>query len=317
VRPGDVAAILNLTFRGMRVRDLQGSEREVPMTIQLEAADRRDMENLRSMPVGGAGDQSVTLDQVAGFQYAKAPQQINRRDQRTSVSVSGSYEGEELGKMNDLVARTMRGMSLPQGYSWSFGRRFEQAQQEQNDMLLNIWLAMACVYFVMAALFESLLHPLVIMLCIPFALLGVIWILALTHTPLNIMAMIGLVILIGVIVNNGIVLIDHVNGMRRRGLGMRDAVLAAGAERFRPILMTASTTVLGLLPLAMGDTALADAQYYPMARALIGGLLAGTVLTLLVLPTFYVLAERSVLVARGVWARSGARAPLPEENPSS
>jgi HAE1 family hydrophobic/amphiphilic exporter-1 len=317
VRPGDVAAILNLTFRGMRVRDLQGADREMPMSILLEAEDRRDFSNLRALPVAGFEDRTVTLDQVAGFSFAKAPQEIRRNDQRTAVSVSASYEGEDLGDMNDLVARTMRGMSLPQGYSWSFGRRFQQAQQEQNDMMLNILLAIACVYFVMAALFESLLHPLVIMLCIPFALLGVIWFLALTNTPINIMAMIGLVILIGVIVNNGIVLIDHVNGMRRRGLAMREAVLQAGAERFRPILMTASTTVLGLLPLAIGDTALADAQYYPMARALIGGLIAGTVLTLLVLPTFYVLAERGVLAARGVWVRSGPRrAPLPERHPT-
>lgn len=316
VRPGDVAAILNLTFRGMRVRDLQGAEREVPMSILLDADDRRELENLRTLPVAGDEVSSVTLDQVAGFQFAKAPQEIRRRDQRTSVSVSGSYEGDAFGKMNEAVERTMRGMSLPQGYSWSFGRRFQQAQQEQNDMLVNILLAMACVYFIMAALFESLLHPLVIMLCIPFALLGVIWLLALTNTPLNIMAMIGLVILIGVIVNNGIVLIDHVNGLRRRGLARREAVLQAGAERFRPILMTASTTVLGLLPLALGDTALADAQYYPMARALIGGLLAGTILTLLVLPTFYVLAEDGVMTARRVWAKSDSRFSLPERHPT-
>jgi HAE1 family hydrophobic/amphiphilic exporter-1 len=248
----------------------------------------------------------VTLEQVADFEFAFSPTTIFREDQRTSVSVTGSYEGEEFMEARQDVEDTMDAMALPSGYAWSFGREDRAAQEEQNLMGQNIMLALACVYFVMAALFESLLHPLVIMLCIPFAIIGVIWLLALTNTPFNIMAMIGLVVLIGVIVNNGIVLISHINILRRRGLSMHDAILEGGRERFRPIIMTAATTVLGLMPLALGDTALSGAQYYPMARALIGGLLSGTLLTLIVLPTFYVLAERGFERAQLVWSRSSS-----------
>lgn len=306
VNPATVSGILNLTFRGMRLRDLQLPDREVPMSIVLEPEDRRSLENLRSLAVAGIEDRAVTLEHVAAFELAKAPQAIRRTQQRTAASISGSYEGDAYREHLRQVERTMRGMALPQGYSWSFGREYQQAQDRQNEMLVNILLALACVYFVMAALFESLLHPLLIMLCIPFALMGVVWTLAVTHTPLNIMAMIGIVILIGVVVNNGIVLLDHVNTLRRRGLPLHQALLDGGSERFRPILMTASTTALGLLPLALGDTALAQAQYYPMARALIGGLVSSTVLTLVLLPTFYVLSEDALHAGRRLWNRSAA-----------
>lgn len=306
VNPSTVSGILNLTFRGMRLRDLQTPEREVPMSLVLEPEDRRNLENLQALTVAAIEDRPVTLEHVADFEFAKAPQTVRRNQQRTAVSISGSYEGEEYRTLLRQVERTMGGMALPQGYSWSFGREFQQAKNQQNEMMVNILLALACVYFVMAALFESLLHPLLIMLCIPFAFMGVVWTLALTNTPLNIMAMIGIVILIGVVVNNGIVLLDHINALRRRGLPMHEAILAGGNERFRPILMTASTTALGLLPLALGDTALTQAQYYPMARALIGGLVSSTVLTLVLLPTFYVLSEQALHGLQRVWARSAA-----------
>jgi HAE1 family hydrophobic/amphiphilic exporter-1 len=168
-------------------------------------------------------------------------------------------------------------------------------------MAVNILLALCCVYFVMAALFESFLHPLVIMLCIPFAALGVVWTMMVTNTPFNMMAMIGIVILIGVVVNNGIVLLDHIHNLRKRGLDRSSAIMEGCRDRFRPILMTASTTILGLLPLAVGKAAVGDGYYYPMARAIMGGLATSTVLTLVVLPTFYVLSERArVAVGRTI-----------------
>ena len=304
VNPGIVAGVLDLTFRGTRLRDLQAADREVPMTIQLDRDDRRNIENLSTLTVGGFGDLPVILEQVARFEFAKSPMAVRRQQQRTAANVTAVYEGEKFNDALDQVRRTMDSFAMPAGYSWSFGREYQQSREQQNDMLINILLAQACVYFVMAALFESLLHPLVIMLCIPFAAVGVIWLLALTNTPLNIMAMIGLVILIGVVVNNGIVLLDHVNTFRRRGASLREAIVEGARERFRPILMTAATTILGLLPLAVGDTAMARAQYYPMARALIGGLASSTLLTLVLLPTYYVLAERVLVRVRQAWARS-------------
>jgi HAE1 family hydrophobic/amphiphilic exporter-1 len=156
----------------------------------------------------------------------------------------------------------------------------------------------------MAALFESYLHPLVIMVCLPLAAVGVVWMLMLTGTSFGLMAMIGVVILIGVVVNNGIVLIDHVNNLRKKGMPMEEAIIEGGRERLRPILMTALTTILGLVPMAIGGSHIGDAQYYPLARAVMGGLVSSTFLTLLVLPAYYIMGENAKAWWLGVLAKS-------------
>ncbi|MBD3161804.1 MAG: MMPL family transporter, partial [Candidatus Eisenbacteria bacterium] len=231
--------------------------------------------------------------------------------QRTAISIRGDYEGEESGEVLEAIRGMMAGIELPPGYDWSFGGRVEQVQDEQGEMGINILLAVLCVYFVMAALFESFVHPLVIMLCIPFAALGVVWTLMLTDTPMNLMAMIGIVILIGIVVNNGIVLLDHIHGLRKRGRDRSRAILEGCADRFRPILMTAATTILGLLPLAVGRASVGDGYYYPMARSIMGGLAASTLLTLIVLPTFYVLSERASAQIRRTISWGLGRGALP------
>jgi HAE1 family hydrophobic/amphiphilic exporter-1 len=148
--------------------------------------------------------------------------------------------------------------------------------------------------------------------CVPFASLGVFWVMMATSTPFNLMAMIGMVILIGVVVNNGIVLVDHINGRRRGGLELDEAIVAACSDRMRPILMTAGTTILGLLPLAVFHGAhVGDAEYYPMARAISGGLASSTLLTLLVLPTYYRLLANWLDLFRRGRAMAGGRRTAP------
>jgi HAE1 family hydrophobic/amphiphilic exporter-1 len=142
------------------------------------------------------------------------------------------------------------------------------------------------------------------MICLPFSLVGVILALLVTGTDINIMVFIGGVILIGIVVNNGIVLIDHVNNFRRQGHTIYQAIFEGGRERFRPIVMTACTTILGLFPMAVGKTNIAGSQYYPLARAVIGGLAVGTLLTLIALPTYYVIGERMAAWVRRVWGRA-------------
>lgn len=296
-----LAQILGLTFRGVPLREFQGKDREVEMDVLLEPSDRRDIENLKRLPVSYREDRPILLGQIARFEIGQGPQRILREQQKTAISIRGSYEGDDYAGLTDKVEGVMNTLELPPGYSWSFGRELRESQQQQSNMAVNILLALCCVYFVMAALFESFLHPLVIMLCIPFAALGVVWTMMVTNTPFNMMAMIGIVILIGVVVNNGIVLLDHIHNLRKRGLDRSEAIMEGCRDRFRPILMTAATTILGLLPLAVGKAAVGDGYYYPMARAIMGGLATSTVLTLVVLPTFYVLSERAkVTVARTV-----------------
>lgn len=306
IAPATMAQILNLTFRGVTIGEMKGLEREVPIGIILEPSDRRNIDNLRSMVVSRVDGQDITLDQVADFQMTRSASRIFRENRRTALPIHASYEGEEMNEITKEVASLMSSLDLPEGYAWSFGREMRDAEEEVDEMGMNILLALACVYFVMAALFESIVHPLVIMICIPFAILGVVWTCVLTGTPFNIMAMIGLVILIGVVVNNGIILVDHINLHRREGRSREEAILLGGRERFRPILMTALTTILGLLPLALGRASVGDGYYYPMARAVMGGLAASTILSLLALPTLYVLSERWLLWNRRiVWRALG------------
>ena len=305
---GDVASVMGLTFRGIELDRFRGADREVPMSISLDPDDKVGVYNLNNLLVGMADDKEITLGSVATLEETRGPTQIERDNQRTIVSVRGLYEGEDFSELLKEVTSVMNAMTLPPGYAWSFNQRIQEKNSQAQQMLINAILAILCVYLVMAALFESYLHPLVIMTCLPLAAVGVIWILALTQTPFGLMAMIGVVILIGVVVNNGIVLLDHVNNLRKGGMSIEEAILAGGRERLRPILMTALTTVLGLLPMAIGTSHVGDAQYYPLARAVMGGLVSSTFLTLLVLPAYYVLGEQLKAWWLGVVGRSRAGA---------
>jgi HAE1 family hydrophobic/amphiphilic exporter-1 len=159
----------------------------------------------------------------------------------------------------------------------------------------------------MAALFESLLHPFAIMLALPFAFVGISWMCLLTRSPFNLMAQIGLLILIGIVVNNGIVLVYHIHQLRGRGVPRPVAIREAAQDRLRPILMTTLTTILGLLPLAFGQNSVGDVLYFPLARCVIGGLMASTVVTLLLVPCLYTLLEDGWTLVGRVW-RGGPRA---------
>jgi hydrophobic/amphiphilic exporter-1 (mainly G- bacteria), HAE1 family len=160
----------------------------------------------------------------------------------------------------------------------------------------------------MASLFESLAQPFAILFSIPFALPGTVWFLAATRTPFNLMAQIGLLILMGIVVNNGIVLLDHMNHLRKSGLSREESVLQAGRDRLRAILMTASTTVIGLLPLAIGGSSVSGLFYFPLARTVMGGLLSSTFLTLLILPYIDTLVEDLANWFRRLWRSSAPQA---------
>jgi HAE1 family hydrophobic/amphiphilic exporter-1 len=291
VTPGAVSRVMGLTYRGVQLPRLQTGDKEIDLVISLLPEDRESLENLALMPVGSLGGEPVQLNQVADFTFGHGPERIFRRDQRSGITISGTWSGDRLDEALEAVGPVMDSLTMPLGYGWNFGSEIRRAQQQQGEMGLNMLLALACVFFVMASLFESVLLPLVVMGTVPFAALGVFWLMMATGTPFNLMAMIGIVILIGVVVNNGIVLVDRLEGLQRAGRSLDEAVLEGGADRLRPILMTAGTTILGLLPLALASGAhVGNAEYYPMARAISGGLASSTILTLLVMPTYYRLA---------------------------
>jgi HAE1 family hydrophobic/amphiphilic exporter-1 len=293
VAPAAVAEVVGLTYRGVPLPRLRTGQREVEVMVSLLPEDRESLENLALLTVGTHGDQPVRLGQVADLGFGSGPERIFRRDQRSGLTLHGSSDREDFAALLGEVRAAMDQLALPLGYGWSFGEDLARSQQQQSQMGTNMLLALACVFFVMASLFESLSLPLVVVATVPLSSLGVFWTLMATGTPLNLMAMIGIVILIGIVVNNGIVLVDHIGRCRQGGRDPAAALLAACGDRLRPILMTAGTTILGLLPLALLRGAhLSGMEYYPMARAICGGLAVGTILTLLVLPSYYWLITR-------------------------
>jgi HAE1 family hydrophobic/amphiphilic exporter-1 len=203
-------------------------------------------------------------------------------------------------------------IDYPPGYAWSFGAGVDRSDETQQLLMQNILLGVALIFIVMAALFESVLYPVSIMISLIYSITGVIWFLALTGTTMSFMAMIGIMILIGIVVNNGIVLVDHINNLRREGMPREQAVLEGARDRLRPILMTVATTILGLLPLAISTTKVGGdgPSYFPMARAIIGGLAFSTVTSLLLVPLVYVSLDRAKNWVTRVrhYARAGASA---------
>jgi HAE1 family hydrophobic/amphiphilic exporter-1 len=294
--------VLGVVVRGQEIRGYRTPEGEVDLWMRLQASDRNDLTDLKSIVVGAGPDgREITLEQVAKLDIVKIPGVIQREDRRTFTWMWIVYSGDKKDEGKKVIAEVMNGLNYPQGYGWTYGFWTQRSEQEDNEFLFNILFALAMVYFLMASLFESIVHPFSIMLSLPFAMVGVVWMLSLTGTPFNIMARIGLMVLVGVVVNNGIVLIDHVNNLRRRGLSRSEAILEGCRERFRPILMTASTTTVGLIPLAIGTTGIFELRYFPLARTVIGGLISSTLLTLIVLPTYYELFDDLGLWFKRLW----------------
>jgi hydrophobic/amphiphilic exporter-1 (mainly G- bacteria), HAE1 family len=249
----------------------------------------------------------VPLGALAEFQKVRTPSSVERQMRHTVLTVTGNIDPKKVGEIRKNASRTLNAMNFPTGYTWSYGRGFEQENATQQELLMNLVLALLLVYLVMASLFESLLHPFAIMLALPFAFVGIAWMCLLTKSPFNLMAQIGLLILIGIVVNNGIVLIYRVHQLRMGGVPRREAILEAARVRLRPILMTVTATVLGLAPLAVGQNHVGDVLYFPLARTVIGGLLASAVLTLVLVPCLYTLLEDGAALFAKVWQR-GPRA---------
>ncbi|MEW6168868.1 MAG: efflux RND transporter permease subunit [Pseudomonadota bacterium] len=318
-----VAEVVAGAMRGVPLRPYRTATGEVDLLLELRREDRLDLDALRQLPIvtaltppsacadgpplsqaardasaacGGnqARGERVALSALAELSIGDVPGMIQREDRHAALSIEfGTQEGVTAEDARRRVSKTLQGIQLPPGYSWGYGRAFDDEQESMQTMLQNMLLAVACIYIVMAALFESVLAPSAIITGILFSYVGVYWFFLATGTDFSFMAMIGMLVLMGVVVNNGIVLVDHVNQLRAAGMERKAAVVKGSRDRLRPILMTAATTVLGMVPLALGETTIGGEgpAYYPMARAVIGGLVFATGVSLLVLPTIYLALE--------------------------
>jgi HAE1 family hydrophobic/amphiphilic exporter-1 len=209
------------------------------------------------------------------------------------VWVGASYEEGTRDDYMPLVTAAMDGMEFPYGYSWTFGRWQHRQQEKSKEFGINLLLALLLIFAVMAGLFESVRQAIGLMIALPFALAGAVWTLYFTGTDFDQPAAVGLLLLIGIVVNNGIVMIEHINSYRRQGMERFEAMIKGGRERLRPILMTAITTLVSLVPMVVQKPSLGGVYYYSMALVIMGGLFVSTFLTSILLPTNTTLLEDS------------------------
>jgi len=218
-----------------------------------------------------------------------------RANRQTTLSIQASLGDKiTMPEAREAMEETLKNVAYPPGYSYSFdGSGFQEDEDATKQMMWNLLIALIMIYVVMAAVFESLLFPSAIMSGVLFSVFGVFWLFWLTGTEFNIMAFIGILVLMGVVVNNGIVMIEHINNLRRRGLSRTDALVEGSRERLRPILMTMGTAILAMVPISLTNTQIGGdgPPYYPMARAIAGGLAFSTIVSLLFLPTIYAILD--------------------------
>ena len=290
----EVATYVGTALRGTPLREFRQGDAEVPVWVRFSGSQDFRVEDMAALTLRRADGSSVPLLSVVDVDVRRGASQIRRQNRQTSLVLQANLAKDVTVPDARKVMETVLGSTtFPPGYRWSFGGSFQQDDEAGLQMVFNLLLALVMVYLVMAALFESLLFPAAIVSSIMFSALGVFWLFALTGTTFTIMAFIGCLVLMGVVVNNGIVLFEHINEQRREGRNRVDALVHGCTERLRPILMTTCTTVLAMLPLCIGGTQLAGdgPAYYPMARAIAGGLVFSTIVSLLFLPTIYALLD--------------------------
>lgn len=288
----DVARVIQTNVGGSRAGVFRESGDEYPIIVRLQAKDRLSSTDLENISISTPDGQVIPVSSLVTKEMGRGPTDINRvNSQRVSYISANLQSGVPLGEAVDKIRSKLSTLELPAGFSIVYSGEYEEQQEAAADFRLSIIMALILIYMVMAAQFERFLDPVIVMFSVPLAVIGVVPTLLITGTTLNMQSLMGVVMLIGIVVNNAIVLVDYINLMRReRGMSVREAVVVSGKLRLRPILMTTLTTILGLLPLSFGFGAGAEIQA-SLARVVIGGLTASTLVTLIFIPVVYVTAD--------------------------
>jgi HAE1 family hydrophobic/amphiphilic exporter-1 len=259
--------------------------------VKLKDAEQLPLDEILDLTLTSNQGAQVALRNIVTTEAGRGPILIDRKDQQRVINVQANVAGRDLGTVAKEVENRLRQIVRPVGYDLEVAGSYEEQQEAFQELILSLILALILVYMVLACQYESLRDPVVVMVSVPLAAIGVLWMLFLTKTTLNVQSYIGCIMLGGIVVNNAILLVDQAGQLRKREhFTTLDAVAEAGRRRLRPILMTTLTTILGLFPLALGIGEGADAQA-PLARAVIGGLTASTLITLVLIPIVYSLAH--------------------------
>jgi HAE1 family hydrophobic/amphiphilic exporter-1 len=287
----DVAAIVRAKVLGVVATDINREDRTIDIRLRSEERFRDSTVDLANLNVAHAGSTAIPLSAVAEVVEAEGPAEIRRADGDRVALITANLVGRDLGSASEEILQALSEMTFPAGFDWRMGGQRQEMETSFQSMRFAILLAVFMVYLVMASQFESLLHPFVILFSVPFSLVGVLVTLYLFQVTVSIVVLIGVILLAGIVVNNAIILVDYTNRLRRKGQSKLEALHNAGRARLRPILMTTSTTVLGLFPMAIGLGEGSELRS-PMALTVIGGLVLSTALTLLLIPVVYSLFER-------------------------
>jgi len=278
--------VINTNIEGTAASKYREEGDEFDILVRLREEDRGSLEDILNMSITGPGGKEIPLRGFATVIEGKGPTRIDRRNQERLITVMAGIQGRDMGHIVQEITEKIGDLKLPPNFRLNFASEYEQQKEAFGGLLFAIALAIVLVYMVMASQFESLTEPFVIMFTVPFASIGVILVLLLLNMNVTVPALIGGVLLIGIVVNNGIVMIDYINRLRKKEHPLREAILIGAKRRLRPIMMTTLTTSLALVPMALGFGEGSEMNA-PMARVVIGGMLVSALFTIFFVPTLY------------------------------
>lgn len=282
----DVTQLLQTAVAGSKAGEYRTGGNSYRILVQLKDAEKRSLDEILNLTLTTESGEKVALRNVVASELSRGPILIDRKDQQRMVTVQANIAGRDLGSVALDVQSLLDQIPRPVGYDLTVAGNFEEQKKAFRELVISLVLALVLVYMVLACQYESFLDPLIVMFSVPLAAVGVLVTLFITKTTLNVQSYIGCIMLGGIVVNNAILLVDQAGRLAQDGMRTRDALIEAGRRRLRPILMTTLTTILGLLPLALGIGEGSDAQA-PLARAVVGGLTGSTLITLVLIPTIY------------------------------
>ncbi|PIU28138.1 MAG: hypothetical protein COT09_06185 [Candidatus Hydromicrobium americanum] len=281
-----VAAQVEASMKGKVATRFKEKGEEFDTRVMLRDIDRKSRSDIGNIAISTPLGINMPLKSIAKIEEARGPVKLLRENRKRKVSVNANFSGRDLGSIMADIQKEVSKIGLPEGYFIEYGGEAKQMQETFVSLGIVLLLAILIVYMIMAATFESLIHPLVVMFTLPFAMVGVILILLITGKTLSLTSLLGALILVGVIVNAGIVLVDYINRLREQGLPRDEAIIQGGATKLRTVILINLTMILGLIPMAVRGGRMA-AMMAPMALSVIGGLVVGTVLTLVIVPLVY------------------------------
>jgi len=290
ISPAFIGNFLVDAVRGKVATQFKELEKKYDILVRLEEGTRVNIESLLNEQIP-YGKTLIPLRELVSYEIVKGPREIRRENQQREVLVTANLRGTKISQVAPKIRRKIDELSLPSNYRVVFSGEQEEMSKSFRSLIFAFCLAVLLVYMIMAAQFESLLRPFLILFTLPMGLIGAIWALFLTGQTLNVISVMGMVVLAGIVVNDAIVKIDYTNQLRKRGLGLREAIVEASRVRLRPILMTTVTTAFGLFPMSLGLGKGSELQQ-PLAISVIGGLILATFLTLILIPLVYELVER-------------------------